>query len=739
VDTKDSGYYTFFPNAHMALLYSEEDEVVETIVSYIKFNLESNKRCLYITGDTETKLIIDRLRLILNYDNYILNNQLFIIEREESYSSGGYFNPDRMIGMLINEADIASKEGFKGLAVTGEISWVLEYNDGFDKIMEYECKLNSFVFSKHLISSVCRYNLNKFTDDMIINIIQVHPYILWEKKLHKNPFYIPVEGYISNQVKKYQVNSLLKNLSEITNEKSNYEKEIEKKEQELFESELFHTKENFKLLFEDAPLGYQSLDENSNFVIINNAWLEMMGYEKDEVIGKWFGDFISPDQVDLFRQNFPKFKINGKVVVTFKMVKKNKEVITVGFTGKIAYNKDGSFKQTHCILENITERLESEKKLKLNEERLSRSQEIANAGTWELEIGSNMIWACDQALKLFGLKSETNLISVEDVENMIHKDDWEKAHNALVDFIINNKTYDIEYRIHRFGSDEIRHIHSIAEKQNDEKTNGKKVLGVIIDITERIKLEEEKTLLQEQVWNQQKLESIGTLASGVAHEINNPINGILNYGQIIIDSTESDSDISKFAAEIIYESNRISEIVKNLLEFSRQSGKQHSYARIDDIINKTLSLVETVFRHDNISINVKIDSNISNIKCRSQQIQQVLMNMITNARDSLNEKYPAYNENKKINLECHEYFQNERKWISLTIEDFGNGISQDTMHCIFDPFFTTKGKDKGTGLGLSISHGIVKEHHGEIKVDSKEGNYAKFTLILPCDNGWDIE
>jgi len=738
MDPVEKNNFSFFPDEHIVLLYNDEKEVVDTVVSYLKSNLERNIRCLYITGDADTNLIFDSLREIIDCDQYIRSTQLLIVDKEESYSKNGKFSPEQMINMLLEEIDHAVKAGFKGLAVSGEVSWALEYEDGFEKIIEYEWKLNEFVFSKHLISSICRYNMTRFTDEMIINIIQVHPYIIWENKLHENPFYIPFEGYKSNQIKKYQVNSLLKNLTEITNEKSNFKKELKLKEQELAESELFHTKESFRILFEDAPMGYQSLDENGHLIIVNNAWLEMLGYEKQEVIGKWFGDFLAADNVELFRENFPKFKAKGKTYSIFEMLKKNGEIIKVGFTGKIAYNKDGSFKQTHCILENITERFEYETKLRQNEERLRRSQDIARAGTWEIEIGSNMIWASDQAFKLFELRPDNNFISIEDIEKMIHEDDREAAHNSLIDFIENNKNYDIEYKINPVGAESPHYVHSIAEKQYDENGNVKKILGVIIDITERKKLEEERTHLQEQVWNHQKLESIGTLASGVAHEINNPINGILNYGQIILDSTKPGSEINRYAGEIIYETNRVSEIVRNLLDFSRQSGKQHSYAQIEDIINRTLSLVSTVFRHDNIIINVTVEENISNVKCRSQQIQQVIMNLLTNARDSLNDKYTEYNENKIINLLCGEFFKDGRKWISLTIEDFGKGIPEDAIYRIFDPFFTTKGKDKGTGLGLSISYGIVKEHHGEIIVDSREGEFAKFTVILPCDNGWDI-
>jgi signal transduction histidine kinase len=190
---------------------------------------------------------------------------------------------------------------------------------------------------------------------------------------------------------------------------------------------------------------------------------------------------------------------------------------------------------------------------------------------------------------------------------------------------------------------------------------------VFLDITDKKKIEAEKVLLEAQARNNQKLEAIGTLASGVAHEINNPINGILNYAQIIRDSTEPESETNNFATEIIHETNRVSEIVKNLLDFSRQSGKQHSYAQIDDIIGKTLSLIRTIFKHDDIDLEVNISKNLSKVKCRSQQIQQVLMNLLTNARDSLNQKYPEYNANKKIKINCIQYEKDKRKWVSIEV------------------------------------------------------------------------
>lgn len=374
-------------------------------------------------------------------------------------------------------------------------------------------------------------------------------------------------------------------------------------------------------------------------------------------------------------------------------------------------------------------------KLKQNEERLHRSQKIANSGSWEINADSDMLLASDHFFHLLNLNTKTNLISIESIIDLIHEHERELFLKTISDLMTDKKKKaEMQYRIKPQGKDEFFCFNCIAENEHDKNGKVTKVLGVMLDITQIRRLEEERNLMKDQSWNQQKLESIGTLASGIAHEINNPINGIMNYGQIIQDSTESDSEINRYAKDIIYETNRVSEIVANLLEFSRQPEKQVSFARFEDIVFKTLSLVNTVFKHDNIILSAVVDENIPECKCKSQQIQQVIMNLLTNSRDSLNEKYPGYHENKKIELECHGFVKNNIGYISVSVKDFGMGISEEVGHRIFDPFFTTKDRSKGTGLGLSISYGIVKEHHGELTFESQKGEFTKFTMIIPCEN-----
>ncbi|MDP8205264.1 MAG: PAS domain S-box protein [Candidatus Electryonea clarkiae] len=264
-------------------------------------------------------------------------------------------------------------------------------------------------------------------------------------------------------------------------------------------------------------------------------------------------------------------------------------------------------------------------------------------------------------------------------------------------------------------------------------------VAFIQDITERKQAANERKSLEIHMRQHQKLESIGTLASGVAHEINNPINGIMNYAQLISDRSGEETKLKGYAQEIISETERVATIVRNLLTFSRDEKETHSPANIQDIVNDTISLVQTIIRHDQIALELDVPDNLPKIRCRSQHIQQVLMNLLTNARDALNERYPDYDENKMMVVKVRPFERENIKWIRMTVEDHGIGISEEIRNRIFDPFYTTKDRTKGTGLGLSISYGIVEDHLGELNVESEPGQYTHFHVDLRVNNGWTMD
>ncbi len=255
--------------------------------------------------------------------------------------------------------------------------------------------------------------------------------------------------------------------------------------------------------------------------------------------------------------------------------------------------------------------------------------------------------------------------------------------------------------------------------------------GVIVDVTARRQADEALRAGEERSRQQQKLESIGTLASGVAHEINNPINGVMNYAQLILDDAQPGTPTAEYAGEILEETGRVADIVRHLLQFARQERRGKEPVRMQDLVASTLALIRTVMRHDHIELEVEVPPDLPVLRCRSQQIKQVLMNLLTNARDALNEKRATAGEAKRIVIRGSLLSRPDRRWVRLTVEDNGTGIPAGIRERIFDPFFTTKPRERGTGLGLAISHGLVLEHRGQLHFETEPGAGTRFHMDLP--------
>ncbi len=244
---------------------------------------------------------------------------------------------------------------------------------------------------------------------------------------------------------------------------------------------------------------------------------------------------------------------------------------------------------------------------------------------------------------------------------------------------------------------------------------------------------EERRYAEAQVIQASKLASVGELAGGVAHEINNPINGIINCADILRGYVQTDTKERQFVELIRSEAERVAIIVRNLLTFSRQERDEHSQARLMDIVDVVLSLSRKNIAKAHIELHVDVSEDLPKVRCRSERIQQVLMNLIINAIHALDERYPLADPKKKLFIRGAVAIVERRRYLRLTVEDWGTGIDPTYIDRLFDPFFTTKGRDKGTGLGLSVSDGIVKEHGGSMSVESELGRFTRFNVDLPLD------
>lgn len=231
------------------------------------------------------------------------------------------------------------------------------------------------------------------------------------------------------------------------------------------------------------------------------------------------------------------------------------------------------------------------------------------------------------------------------------------------------------------------------------------------------------------------LAALGELAAGVAHEINNPVTGIISIAEILADKFYKLGGDRKIPERIISEGERIGKIVNNLLSFARKQGEEHNPEHVDEIFRLSLDLVKEQLFKDGIHLSVHIHPDIPKIKMNRQEIQQVVLNLLSNARYAVKQKLHEPHLKKAIEITSDIVDIKGIKFASFMFHDNGIGIPEKYLNKISNPFFSTKPQGEGTGLGLSISHGIIKKHGGYLRFDSREGEYTKVIMNLPV---WDV-
>jgi PAS domain S-box-containing protein len=234
--------------------------------------------------------------------------------------------------------------------------------------------------------------------------------------------------------------------------------------------------------------------------------------------------------------------------------------------------------------------------------------------------------------------------------------------------------------------------------------------------------------LKDQLYHTDKLASIGLLASGVAHEINNPLTGAIAYTELLAMKV-TDEEVKADLKKILDSAERCKKIVDNLMTFSRQRAPSQSLESVNDLINRAIELQGYVLKSNNIEVQKEFDP-ATTVFVDAQQIQQAILNLLVNAEQAIMDSGRADGR-----IKFATRYDRDAKRVVISIIDNGPGIPQQIAGKVFDPFFTTKPVGIGTGLGLSIAHGIITEHGGTIRFENAEGGGAAFTIELPTGSG----
>jgi PAS domain S-box-containing protein len=271
-------------------------------------------------------------------------------------------------------------------------------------------------------------------------------------------------------------------------------------------------------------------------------------------------------------------------------------------------------------------------------------------------------------------------------------------------------------------------------------TDGEQVMIMSLrDLSVRKQLEAEREEMQRQLYQSSKLASIGELSAGVAHEINNPLNGIINFAQLLKDEETPRSEFERQMIDgIIDEGERIAQIVRGLLTFARAETHELRQVHFAESIKTSIALFGHQFEKDGITVKIDLDPDLPLVRADASRLRQVVLNLISNAYHALKAKQVDPDEGKLFRITARRAGKND-ELVRIEFYDNGVGIKRKDLGKVFDPFFTTRRETGGTGLGLSVSFGIIRDFGGTIKVESEEGKFTRFIIELSAIETWQAE
>ncbi|MGD8259119.1 MAG: ATP-binding protein, partial [Desulfobacterales bacterium] len=257
-------------------------------------------------------------------------------------------------------------------------------------------------------------------------------------------------------------------------------------------------------------------------------------------------------------------------------------------------------------------------------------------------------------------------------------------------------------------------------------THGNEIasVGSFVDLSDRLDMERALRRTQEQLLQSEKLAAMGRLTSQIAHELNNPLYGIMNTLELLKTEISPESKRRKILEMALSETVRLSDLLRKMLSFSKPDQEERQPVEINSVLDEILLLHEKQLKENDINIASTLSEGLGLVNASKNQLRQVFLNMIANARDAM----PSGGTLSVIT-------SGDQNAIKVEVSDSGIGIAEENMGKIFDSFFTTKDEIKGVGLGLSVCYGFIKDHGGDIQVNSQVGNGTTFTVSLPVHKG----
>jgi two-component system cell cycle sensor histidine kinase/response regulator CckA len=508
--------------------------------------------------------------------------------------------------------------------------------------------------------------------------------------------------------------------------------ELERRRSEAI---LRESEERFRAISTHSHQGICIVDEQARVVWVNDQLLAMGGYSREQMLSTGsFPAFIAPESADFVLANFASMLACEPYEhhYLFSFLRADG---AVRLAEKHMVDITDRYGTRHFVISmlDITEHKQAEEALRESKARLDLALQSAGMGIWQWDMLQNRRIFDDQAFRMLGLDPATFTGMASEFYAALHPDDRETVREALERAIMHDVPYNPEYRA-LWPDGTIRFLAAQGRVVRDNAGDPIKLIGVIQDITARKALETETALLHEQLIQAQKLESIGRLAGGVAHDFNNMLGVIIGHAELAAMNVPEDTPLGYDLQQILATARRSADLTRQLLTFARKQVVRPEVLNLNDTVTGMLKMLQRLIG-ENIALAWQPGTEVWPVMIDPSQVDQILANLAVNARDAIAGVGKVVIETANFAdvgvLQASNLDMAPGDYVRTAIRDDGCGMDAETVSKIFDPFFTTKGVGKGTGLGLATVFGIVKQNAGGIEVQSELGVGTTFQIYLP--------
>lgn len=492
---------------------------------------------------------------------------------------------------------------------------------------------------------------------------------------------------------------------------------------------LRESEEQVKIFIEYAPAALAMFDREMRYTAVSRRWMNDFFLGDRNIIGLSHYE-IFPEISDRWKAVHRR-AMSGEVVTADedRFEREGGAVQWLRWEARPWHAAGGGIGGIVIFSEDITERKKAEEALKGSEKRYRSLVGAVTDCIYTVKVDNGCPVSTSYgagAVALTGYSSDDYEADQNLWHRMVYEDDRQRVIERSANIISGNDAQPFEYRIiHRDGS--IRWVRDTPVHRYDEQGRLISYDGLISDITERKKLED-------QLRHSQKMEAIGTLTGGIAHDFNNVLTAMMSYCSLLQMKMKKNETQAHYVDQILSLVERATIMTKSLLSFSRKQISAMKPADLNGIIKRVEKLLKRLISEDIEMKAILADMDLS-VMADGGQIEQVLMNLCTNARDAMPKGGKLTIETGMVKLDreytaSHGYGE-AGSYALISVRDTGIGMDEKTKVKIFEPFFTTKEIGKGTGLGLSMTYGIIKQHQGYINVESRPGEGTEFRVYLP--------